>query len=335
MFTRFISFLVAMCFVLPTTVYANRDMFKISVSDDTPATFFNSGIESYYVSSKSIISIKYRRGSSAPLLTITPRTGNKINNINGDTEALLYNVVDASFVFNDDGTVLIKRIVDDHSCYNNSSSNCIYSDILIKDVVVENLRGKAIDYDFVSSSFDDEEKFNIGSKVYTFLISLEKVDFNSFDEFDSLVCTKNAESVCKIFATTQSSDLIELLELRSLNNIDVPMIFAEGDEDTLYAYSQKGNTLTPYSRACLKTVEEAADVNNCIDSTLPAGSIKAQTHPMGMNYWYVDFNNVSINNKIYWTNKEGVAFKANTNSAGSSSLKTLNRIAVDIFVELN
>ncbi len=324
-------FLSVLAFLVFSTSAMARDMFSISVSDATPASFFNSGIESFYISTNQILSIKYSKHEVE--LEIVNNKSRGVKSIGSDLEDIMFNINNAKFVFNDDGTVLIKRMDDDYSCYDSEKSNCIYSDILVKNVTVENLVGKASDYSFVSTSKNDKRKFNIGSKIYTFRLAVDAFNFNNFDGFDSTVCTKDDDNACKIVVTDYNTiDKVELLEMKSLNNITTPMLFLEGDEELLYSYSQEGNKLIPHSKSCLKTIETEADVVNCIDNSMNDGIITPHVHPNGINYWYVDFNNNDIPNLIYWANNEGVAFKAFTNNKDLYILKTLNKVAVDMFV---
>ncbi len=331
MFRYISAALLAALFADASVCLAQDDKFEFNISDNTPASFFSSGIATYFFKDGSVGVFQYSGdkfyyGSekSDDLSSVTDVTL-KIRESGGSEDLIL--VPDGS-------ARLVKNVGDDYACLWDSVQNCLYSDTVITGIDVKNLMGKT-DMEELDPGLglkNGSVKFPIGAKIYRFSTVAPVYDFDEFDDFSSLVCSKNEDGMCRGVVSEGVIDMAALFELvQGKGALSGLMFYDAGRDDLAYLYDMKDMTVTPYSASCLEKAGEDGSAEGCSrEEELGRGSITERRHKKsGIVYWVVDYKNPGMDNAIFWLNSRGEPFKAYTNPLVKKTLNMYNQTAAE------
>lgn len=326
------KYIFIVVFIYASICAAEDDKFVFSISDNTPASFFSSGIATYFFKDGSVGVFQYSGGKfyygSERIGAISSLTNAALAiKENGGSEDLI--------LFPDGSAGLIKNAGENYSCPWDSLQNCLYSDTIINEIDVQNLMGKT-DIKKLDPSLKLKNrliKFPIGAKIYRFGTEISAFDFNEFDDFSSLVCSKNEDDMCRSVVSDGVIDMAALFELVHGRGTLSGIMFTEiGKNDLSYVYDINAMTVTPYSASCLEKAEKNdLSAGSCSrENELGKGFISERKHKKsGIVYWVVDYKNPEIDNAIFWLNSSGEPFKAHTNPPARKTLNMYNRTAAE------
>lgn len=301
-------------------------------SDNTPASFINSGIPTYFFRNDKIGIFKYGEekfyyGSEVVAKISSIKDINSIAKTDKKIDDLIF-ISNGSAKF-------IEKTNDDFACDWDSMQNCLYSDSVITNINTKNIIGKK-NINEIDTSISLKENiliFPIGSKMYRFEIQKPTYDFEEFDEFSSLVCSKNVDNMCRGVVSNGEVDKIALFELiPGKGSLDKLVFFHTDKDDLAYMYDINNMLVFPYSSSCVENAHNLEHLEACsLSHKLPKGSITEKTHKKtGIVYWVIDFKNPKIDNLIFWVNSLGEPFKAYTNPYSKSYINMFNEMAAEI-----
>lgn len=323
-----VIFLLFIIFGLYADIFAQDDFEFMQLI--TPKDYFSSGNISYYYGGDGGLEFWFDNSSiiTNSFLDIkntyayTPSFKKYLNNIK-------------EVLYLSDGTVVIYRTNDDNSCYNNPENNCLYSPLYIRKVNKKSLTGNISLYR-IDKSIPLTEKdiinFPLGAVLYSMVVESPAYDFSVFTEFDSLVCIKNEEEICKGVINQGEIDKTALFEL-DYTGKDNGFMYKDTGESLVYKVDLGNNILTPYNKSCILSQAEGDDFKKCEIADMPKGSIKQFHHPNGYVYWQMYFNNPLLDNIIYWINERGEPFEVYTNSHLVYNFSLFNSTASELIMD--
>ena len=324
-----LSLIILLVFsVLCVETYA-QDNFEF-MRTDTPKEYFSNGKISYYYGYDGVYEFWF---DNASLVINDFLDINKPYNNAPSLKKFLSNAKEVLYL--NDGTVVIYRTNDDNSCYSNPKNNCIYSPLYIRKINKKSLTGNISLYRIDKSipvTKDDVINFPVGAVLYSMVMESPAYDFSVFTEFDSLVCIKNEEDICKGVINQGELDKIALFEL-DYTGKDNGFMYKDTGESLVYKVDLGNNILTPYNKSCILSQTEGDDFKKCEIADMPKGSIKQFHHPYGYVYWQMYFNNPLLDNIIYWINERGEPFKVYTNSHLVYNFSLFNSTASELIMD--
>lgn len=300
----------------------------ISSNIITPVEFFKSGQVSYYYGYDGLLEFK-----------LDNKTYTHKNIIEFDNKPygkpsfnkLTNNIKEVYYL--SDGSISLHRMEDDYSCNDFANNNCLYAPLYIRKIFKKSLIGNMSLYR-VDNNIPLEEKdiinFSNGSMLYSIVVDVPAFDFSTFNDFDSLVCMRNEENLCKGVINNGRLDKLALFELNRIYEDNKEFLYKDVGDGLIYGIDLYENTITPYNKACFKAATNIDDLEGCIEPNLKKGYIKQSIHPNGLIYWEMYFQNISIDNIIYWVNNRGEPFKAYTNNHYTYNFSIFNKISSDL-----
>lgn len=321
-------FLVFITLIVSGNIFAQNDFGFMQLL--TPKDYFASGNISYYYGNDGGFEFWF---DNASLVINDFLDINKPYNNAPSLKKFLSNAKEVLYL--NDGTVVIYRTNDDNSCYSNPKNNCIYSPLYIRKINKKSLTGNISLYRIDKSvpvTKDDVINFPVGAVLYSMIMESPAYDFSVFTEFDSLVCIKNEEDICKGVINQGELDKIALFEL-DYTGKDNGFMYKDTGEHLMYEVDLRDNILKPYSKSCVLSNTENDDFSKCAVTNMPNGSIKQYNHPNGYVYWQMYFNNPLLDNIIYWINERGEPFKVYTNSHLVYNFSLFNSTASELIMD--
>lgn len=328
-----IVFSVFLAGIFPAS--AEEQGLEFYISDNTPASFFSSGIPTYFFEEGRVGIFKY----SNDTFYFGSEDSSKISSLH-DVEAIVADHSKGELLLIPDGSAkFLRSVVDDYACPWDTLQNCLYSDVQITAIDVKNLMGK-IDMSAIDNELELKNKtikFPIGAKVYGFKTVSPLYDFEDFTDFSGLICSKNEDDMCRRVVFEGSVDMVALFELihgnGDLNTVTYTHI---GKGDLAYVYDIENMTVTPYSSSCLEQTLDIKAMSACSkESELGKGTITEHRHKKtGIIYWLVDYKNQNIDNVIFWLNSHGEPFKVYTNPHIIKHFNMYNKTAAESIFSL-
>lgn len=330
MFKYTFLFLFIFLSIFSKTTYAEKVEFY--VSDNTPASIINSGIPTYFFLNDKIGVFKYGEEkfyygsevvanvSSIKDISSIAKTDRKIENL----------------IFIPNGTARFISVEnDDFSCKWDPMQNCLYSDTIITSIETKNIIGKKNmkEIDNTISLKEDTLVFPIGSKVYKFETQKPVFEFEDFEEFSSLVCSKNVDNMCRGVVSNGVIDKVALFELIQGNGSLSNVYFSHSKiEDLAYVYDLERMIVYPYSLSCIENANSHDELEKCsLSNKFPNGNITEKVHKKtGVVYWVVDYKNPNMDNLIFLVNSFGEPFKIFTNPYSKTYLNMYNEMAAEV-----
>lgn len=319
-------------FLISFQAYSQEESSIDNMHGIYPKNYFNSDNISYYFSYDGIKTIQVDNNL---LLVDNIVSFSK----NGYGHVSLSNFLSGASeaLYADDGSLVIYRTNSDFSCQNDSSSNCLYAPVYIRKINKKSLSGNISLYR-LDKSIPLEEKdiinFPIGSELYSIVVEVPSYDLNTFTDMESLVCSKNEDNLCRGVISNGILDKTALFELSSIKGEDKEFLFADTGDGTVYQYDLVDNKVIPYNKVCVQSAVNVDDIQGCIESSMPKGTIKQNRHPSGIIYWEIDYKNPAVDNVFFWVNNRGEPFKAYTNSRLIYNFSLFNKKAADVISKL-
>lgn len=302
-------------------------------SAETPKDFFSRGGSYYYYGYGGAYRISFNKKKvySRRVFNYTQKAYNM------PLLSRLFNGVDEVFYL-DDGSIAFYKTAENYSCRYNHDANCLYSPIYIRKVSKKSLTGR-ISLNRIDKNIPLREKdtinFPLGSELYTIAVEIPAYEFSSFTDFDGLVCMKNEEDICKGVINNGKLDKVALFELNRVVRNNKEFLYKDADKSLIYHVDLSKNKLTPFDRNCLFSNLGHSSIGKCIVKSLPVGNITQHLHPKGFIYYQFVFNNLSVDNIVYWINNRGKPFKVFVNADflynfslfnGTASLKIIEKL---------
>lgn len=315
--------------VLCVETYA-QDNFEF-MRTDTPKEYFSNGKISYYYGYDGVYEFWFDNDNLTlnNLLEITEQNRGKPSLskvIQGVKETLFLN----------DGSIALYRTSEDYSCDNNPNYNCLYSPAYIRKINKKSLTGNISLYRIDKSiplGENDIINFPLGAELYSMVVEVPAYDFSTFTDFESLVCIKNEEDICKGVIDDDELDKTALFELNRIEENNEEFLYKDIGNNLIYHVDLAHNILMPYDKSCVTSSFGSGDVNKCRLENLKIGSIKQYRHPNGFIYYFLFFNNPSIDNIIYWINNRGEPFKVYTNNHLVYNFSIFNNTASTLILD--
>ncbi len=181
----FILFIFYFC--LAGSLYAQDSSLK-SMQTITPVEYFSSGSVSYYFGYDGIREFYFdnKTYKYKDIISYNNKAYGKpsLNKILGSADEVYYLK---------DGSIMINKSNSDYSCIDSANENCLYAPVFIRKINKKSLHGRISLYK-IDENIPLEEKdtvdFPLGSYLYSVVVDVPAYDFSTFNDFDSLVCTK-------------------------------------------------------------------------------------------------------------------------------------------------
>lgn len=297
------------------------------IKSETPANLFNSGTGLYYFGYDGRSVFNYDNGT----LHFKADIYDNADNIN--KPSLNKILFDGAEVFiNKHAGVEIHKNTNNFSCPDKSMENCLYSNIYINKMNKKTLNGPVSPYKMDSNipmRKKDTVNFPAGSELYSLVFEIPAFDFDTFYDFESLVCSKNEEGFCRGVISGGKLDKAALFELSVMMNEIETIFYYETDLGITYVYDLGTNELKPYDTKCFQASRNKNDMDSCVKKDIRDGTITARRHPKGIIYWEIDYKNPSMDNVYFWLNNRGEPFKAFTNGKLVFNFSVFNKQAAD------
>lgn len=315
--------------VLCVNSYAQDDFEFVRV--ETPKEFFFSGNKYYYYGYDGAYEFAFTTNKifSKRLLDIDEKSYGSplLSKLFGEVKEIFYL---------QDGSIALNKTSEDYSCKSNRNYNCLYSPFFIRKVNKKTLTGK-ISLNRVDKHIPLDEKdiinFPLGAELYSVVVEVPAYDFGTFTDFESLVCIKNEENLCKGVINNGKLDKIALFELNRIEENNSEFLYKDTGNNLIYYVDLIENKLIPYEKSCVISSFGGDSIDKCRVTDLSNGSIKQERHPNGMIYYQLLFNNPSIDNIIYWINNRGNPFKVYTNNHLVYSFSLFNSAASSLIMD--
>lgn len=239
-------------------------------------------------------------------------------------------------LFLNDGTIALYKTSEDYSCFDNPNYNCLYSPVYIRKINKKSLTGNISLYRIDKSiplNENDVINFPLGAELYSVVVEVPAYDFSTFTDFESLVCIKNEENICKGVIDDERLDKIALFELNRIVENNMEFLYKDAGDNLIYHVDLAHGILMPYDKTCITSTFGSGDIRACSLENLKAGSIKQYRHPSGFIYYLLFFNNPSIDNIIYWINNRGEPFKVYTNNHLVYNFSIFNNTASSLILD--
>ena len=94
---------------------------------------------------------------------------------------------------------------------------------------------------------------------------------------------------------------------------DKEFLFSDTGDGLVYNFDLIDNKVIPYNKECVQSAVAFDDLQGCIESSMPKGTITQNRHPSGIIYWEIDYKNPAVDNVFFWVNNRGEPFKAYIN----------------------
>lgn len=324
--------MIIFIFLVSLELYGQESNDFVSMQVITPKDYFNTANTSYYFGYDGIKSLKIDNSSLIiKELAVFSSSGY------GHLSLSRFLTGASEVLYSDDSSLVIYRTNSDYSCQNDTSSNCLYSPVYIRKINKKSLTGNISLYR-IDSSIPLEEKdiinFPIGSELYSIVVEVPAYDFGTFTDMDSLVCTKNEDNLCRGVISNGMLDKTALFELSSIKEKNREFLYSDTGDGLIYQFDLGDNKVIPYNKVCVQSAVNIDDLQGCIESGMPKGTIKQHKHISGIIYWEVDYKNPAVDNVFFWVNNRGEPFKAYTNSRLIYNFSLFNKRAADVISEL-
>lgn len=318
------SVLIILLFILLYNTSFAKDGFDF-MQNTTPKDYFSSGNISYYFGYDGGYEFWFDKDN----ITFT-----KILNIENNDygkPALSKFIKDAKeILYLPDGSIVLHNTREDFSCIDNANFNCLYSPVYIRKINKKSLTGKIslkrIDKN-IPLQEDETIDFPLGSMLYSMVVEVPAYDFSTFVDYESLLCIKNEENLCKGVINNGELDKIALFELGRVVENNVELLYKSAGHNLIYKVDLIDNTLTPYNKSCALSSFSSSKMQSCKVESLSQGVIKQYRHPSGFIYYQFIFNNMATDNIVYWINNRGEPFKVYINNHLVYNFSIFNNMA--------
>lgn len=322
---RYIFFILITLMYVQVCSAENNDFSNMQVI--TPRGYFLLEQISYYFGHNGIKSIKIINDS----LIIDNNTDIDSKN---KTQISLISLLENSkqVLYLEDGSLLFYNDTNDYSCKDNYSNNCLYSPIYIRKISKKNLLGKTSLHrmdKYIPLNDKNIINFPAGAEMYTVAVEIPMYNFTTFNDMDSLICSKNQDDLCRGVIINNKIDKVALFELSSMQHNGSEFLYQEVSDNLAYHFDLINNKVTPYNKKCLNE-KNIKVIEKCINKNLQTGIIKQHRHPLGIIYWLVDYKNSEVDNQVFWVNKRGEPFTAYINSRKIYNFSLFNEKAIEV-----
>ena len=117
---------------------------------------------------------------------------------------------------------------------------------------------------------------------------------------------------------------------KNIKEKDKEFLFSDTGDGLVYNFDLIDNKVIPYNKECVQSAVAFDDLQGCIESSMPKGTITQNRHPSGIIYWEIDYKNPAVDNVFFWVNNRGEPFKAYTNSRLVYNFSLFNKNAADV-----
>ena len=342
--------MIILIFSVSFQLYGQSSNFFGNIHVITPKDYFNADNTSYYFGYDGIKTIKIDN-SSLIMNELAVFSNHGYGHIS--FSSFLTGVSEALYA--DDGSLVIYRTNNDFSCQNDTDSNCLYSPVYIRKINKKSLTGNMSLYR-IDNTIPLEEKdiinFPAGSELYSIVVEVPGYDLSTFLDMTSLVCSKNEDNLCRGVINNGVIDKAALFELSNIKEKDKEFLFSDTGDGLVYNFDLIDNKVIPYNKECVQSAVAFDDLQGCIESSMPKGTITQNRHPSGIIYWEIDYKNpavdnvffwvnnrlmnsslamfAAVDNVFFWVNNRGEPFKAYTNSRLVYNFSLFNKNAADV-----
>ena len=139
-----------------------------------------------------------------------------------------------------------------------------------------------------------------------------------------------AANLCRGVINNGVIDKAALFELSNIKEKDKEFLFSDTGDGLVYNFDLIDNKVIPYNKECVQSAVAFDDLQGCIESSMPKGTITQNRHPSGIIYWEIDYKNPAVDNVFFWVNNRGEPFKAYTNSRLVYNFSLFNKNAADV-----
>lgn len=320
--------MIILIFSVSFQLYGQSSNFFGNIHVISPKDYFNADNTSYYFGYDGIKTIKIDN-SSLIMNELAVFSNHGYGHIS--FSSFLTGVSEALYA--DDGSLVIYRTNNDFSCQNDTDSNCLYSPVYIRKINKKSLTGNMSLYR-IDNTIPLEEKdiinFPAGSELYSIVVEVPGYDLSTFLDMTSLVCSKNEDNLCRGVINNGVIDKAALFELSNIKEKDKEFLFSDTGDGLVYNFDLIDNKVIPYNKECVQSAVAFDDLQGCIESSMPKGTITQNRHPSGIIYWEIDYKNPAVDNVFFWVNNRGEPFKAYTNSRLVYNFSLFNKNAADV-----